>query len=51
VAEIGPGDALGIGIAALLSGARRHFTLDIVPGADSVDRRASRVFVQAVKER
>ena len=35
VAEIGPGDALGIGIAALLPGARRYIALDIVPCASN----------------
>jgi SAM-dependent methyltransferase len=31
VAELGPGDTLGLGICALLSGARRYYGLDIVP--------------------
>jgi len=34
VAEIGPGDSLGVGIAALLSGARRYRALDVVPYAN-----------------
>ena len=33
VAELGPGDSLGIGLAALLSGANRLEALDVVPYA------------------
>ncbi len=35
VAELGPGDSLGIGLAALLSGANRYYGLDRVPYADN----------------
>jgi hypothetical protein len=31
VGEIGPGDSLGIGLAALLAGSDRYYGLDVVP--------------------
>jgi SAM-dependent methyltransferase len=39
VAELGPGDSIGIGLAALLSGAERYFAFDIV-GHASLQRNA-----------
>lgn len=35
VAELGPGDSLGIGLAALVSGAEKYYALDIVEHANS----------------
>lgn len=33
VAELGPGDSLGVGLCALLSGSTKYYALDIVPHA------------------
>ena len=34
VAELGPGDSIGIGIAALLSGAEKYYAFDVVRYSD-----------------
>ncbi len=37
VAEIGPGDSLGIGLCALLSGAEKYYAFDTVPTASNFE--------------
>jgi SAM-dependent methyltransferase len=46
IAELGPGDSLGIGLAALLSGAERYLALDAVRYADT--ERNLRIFEELV---
>jgi SAM-dependent methyltransferase len=40
VAELGPGDSLGMGLAALLSGAGRYYAFDVVPHANALRNQA-----------
>lgn len=40
VAELGPGDSLGIGLAALLTGAEKYIGLDVAPYANSQENLA-----------
>lgn len=47
IAELGPGDSLGIGLAGLLSGADRYFGLDVVRFADF--KRNLRIFDELVE--
>lgn len=46
VAELGPGDSLGVGLAALLTGAERYLAFDVVVHANTVRNQA--VFAQLV---
>jgi hypothetical protein len=39
VAELGPGDSLGIGLSALISGCDKYFSLDVVEHANAVRNR------------
>jgi SAM-dependent methyltransferase len=47
LAELGPGDSIGIGLAALLSGANRYVGLDVLPQASLENNRA--VFEELVQ--
>ncbi len=47
VAELGPGDSLGIGLAALLSGADRYYGLDVV--RHSTDERNEKIFKELIE--
>jgi hypothetical protein len=46
VAELGPGDSIGTGLAALLSGAGKHVGLDVVPFASNAQN--VRIFEELV---
>jgi len=48
VVELGPGDSLGTGFCAPLSGATRFYTLDVV---EHCDARCCGLFVQARKRK
>jgi hypothetical protein len=47
VAELGPGDSVGIGLAALLTGAEQYYAFDVVAHANT--RRNLAVFEELVK--
>lgn len=47
VVELGPGDSIGTGLAALLSGAERYIALDVLPFARQSD--AGRIFQELVR--
>lgn len=47
VAELGPGDSLGIGVAALLSGCERYFAFDLVEFANQ--KRNLQVFSELIR--
>jgi len=47
VAELGPGDSIGIGLAAMLSGANRYFALDVVEYSDTASN--LRIFDELVE--
>jgi SAM-dependent methyltransferase len=47
VAELGPGDSIGIGVAALLSGAKKYYALDLVRYSDL--RRSLALFDELVR--
>jgi SAM-dependent methyltransferase len=47
VAELGPGDSLGIGLAALLSGATTYYALDVVE--DAITRRNTEILDELVE--
>lgn len=47
VAELGPGDSLGIGLAALISGSERYYALDAIPHANTISN--LRIFDELVE--
>ncbi len=47
VAELGPGDSLGIGLAALIAGAQRYYAFDVAPFSNATRNLA--VFDELVK--
>ncbi len=51
IAELGPGDSLGIGLAALLCGADRLQALDVVPYAASVENASVLLELEALLDR
>ena len=48
IAELGPGDSLGIGLAALLSGANKYYAFDAVQYA--TNKRNFEIFYELVPE-
>jgi len=46
IAELGPGDSLGIGLAALIAGAERYYAFDVAPFSDRA--RNLRIFDELV---
>lgn len=47
IAELGPGDSLGVGLAALISGANRYYALDIISYA--LNKRNLEIFDELVE--
>lgn len=47
IAELGPGDSLGVGLAALISGANRYYALDVVENVSN--RRNIEIFDELVE--
>ncbi|MCX6786158.1 MAG: class I SAM-dependent methyltransferase [Candidatus Komeilibacteria bacterium] len=49
VAEIGPGDSLGIGLAAILTGASKHYAFDIIDRTEQHRRVNLEIFEELIK--